>query len=124
MASSQVPANGLQRCPLLHLLLRLLLRLQLLLLLNLLLHLLLCLLLRLLLRMHAAFAAAVPAALVPNPDMEPYSPAGGGLWWLGGVCVRWGVCNFTGRGQQRPYTRSPQQDPTRHKNHLLAQLWK
>ena len=26
----------------------------------------------------------------------------------------WGVCNFTGRGQQRPYTRSPAARPLRH----------
>ena len=105
------PANGLRRCLWLRLLLLLLLRLSLYLLLSVLLHLLLCLLLRLVVRTPAVFAVAALAALVSRPDLEQNSPAGGGLWWLCGVCVRWGVCNFTGKGQQRPYARSPAAKP-------------
>ena len=33
--------------------------------------------------------------------------------------VSWGVCNFTGRGQQRPYTRSPAARPLRHQASAL-----
>ena len=32
---------------------------------------------------------------------------------MGGVSEQWGVCNFTGRGRQRPYTRSPAAKPHR-----------
>ena len=56
--------------------------LQLLLSLRLLLRLLLCQLPCLLLRLPAAFAAAVPAALVPKPDMEQRVQQGDGQWWL------------------------------------------
>ena len=37
----------------------------------------------------------------------------------------WGVCNFTGRGQQRPYTRSPAARPLRHQasaQHLSSRI--
>ncbi len=42
---------------------------------------------------------------------------------MGGVCVQWGVCNFTGRGQQMPYTRSPAaKPPWTHSPTCLHQL--